>query len=465
MAVLVAGLQNVMPTTRAAVALIAAALLALSAGALPVAADSPPISVLDSGYTIDFGSAIHFFLDAAATEAPITEIRVRFKPHGPDTVWSYDYARLSPGDTVHAEFDIPTSGAAYYPPGVRFEVYFVVTDAAGNTLRTQPVQVEYLDPRIEWEHRTIGALTAVSYDLPPSTVDALLIAAAERLPAIMETVGLEDRHEYRAILFSSTRNAESLFPPVSETTRREHTFAGFAHTEYGLFVLARPRAGLFIHELTHMLVADATRSPLGRPVPAWLNEGLAVYFETASSAVSRGSIQTAARRGELLPLSAMNTMPGRPDDISVFYPQSGAFVGYLIERFGRSSIAGVLQRLDSGTPIADAVEQAFGTPLAQLDSAFRAWMGAPPAPTPPPTPTSTGADTDHGTMVPSPMPGEGTPTAAPGAVPTLADTAPDQPPPDDDGTNILVYLLIVGVAGLVIGVVLGQWRRRRNREP
>jgi len=201
-------------------------------------------------------------------------------------------------------------------------------------------------------------------------------------------------------------------------------------------------------------------------VPAWLNEGLAVYFETASSAASRGSVQTAARRGELLPLSAMNTMPGRPDDISVFYPQSGAFVGYLIERFGRTPVAGVLQRLDSGTPIADAVEQAFGTPLAQLDSAFRAWMGAPPTPTPPPTPTSTRADTDHGTMVPSPMPGEGTPTAAPGAVPTLADTAPDQPPSDDSGTtSILIYVLIAGAAGLLIGAALGRWRRRRNREP
>ena len=440
-----------MPSTRAAIAAIAAALLALSAGAPPAAADSPPITVLDSGYTIDFGSAIHFSLDAAATEAPITEIRARFKPHGPDTVWSYDYARFSPGNTVHAEFDIPTSGSVYYPPGVEFDVYFIVTDAAGNTLQTPLVQVEYLDPGLEWEHRTSGALTAISYDLPPSTVDALLAAANDRFPAIMETVGLEDPREYRAILFSSTRNAEALFPPVSETTRREHTFAGFALTEYDLFILARPRASMFVHELTHMLVAGATTSPLGRPVPAWLNEGLAVYFETASSAASRGSIQTAARRGELLPLSAMNTMPGRPDDISLFYPQSGAFVGYLIERFGRSPIAGILQRLDSGTPIADAVEQALGTPLEQLDSAFRAWMGAPPAP----TPTPARADTDPGHPLSSPTPGDGGPTS----------TATDQQPGDGNGTtNILIYLVISGAAGLLIGAALGRWRRRPRRK-
>ena len=310
-AVFVACLQNVMPSTRAAIGAIAAALLVLSAAAPPAAADSPPITILDSGYTIDFGSAVHFFLDAAAAEAPITEIRARFKPHGPDTVWSYGYARFSVGNTVHAEFDIPTSGTAYYPPGVQFEVYFVVTDAAGNTLQTPPTQVEYLDPGLEWEHRTSGVLTAISYDLPPSTVDALLAAANDRFPAIMETVGLEDPREYRAILFSSTRNAEAFFPPVSETTRREHIFAGFAFTEYGLFVLARPRASMFVHELTHLVVAGASRSHVGRPVPAWLNEGLAVYFETASSPVSRGRVQTAAPRATRLRVPRLD---GRPLD-------------------------------------------------------------------------------------------------------------------------------------------------------
>jgi len=423
-------------------AAIAAALLAALAGAATAAADSPPITVLDSRHTIDFGTAIHFSFDAISSQAPITEVEARFRPRGPNTVWSYTYASFTPGNTVHAEFDIRTGGSAYYPPGVEFDVYSIITDAAGNALQTQPERIEYLDPLSEWQRRTTGAVTTISHDLPPSTIDALLDAAANRLPAIMETVGVQQPGEYKAILFSSTREAEALFPPVSETVRREHTFAGFAYSEYGLFVLAHPRAGMFVHELTHLLVAHATRSPLARPVPAWLNEGLAVFFETGSSAASRERAAAAARRGELLPLSAMNTIPGKPGDISLFYPQSGSFVGYLIERFGRAPIAGILQRLDSGLRIADAVEQALGTPLEDLDAAFRHWMGDPSAPAAPATPAPPASP-------------------APDATATAADTAPDEPAPGSNGLgNTLLYLLIAGVAGLLIGAALGRWRKR-----
>ena len=435
-------------TRAASVAALAAALLAALTGVTAVAAGSPPIAVLDSHHTIDFGTAIRFSLDITGNQAPITEVKARFKPRGPNTVWSYTYADLTAGETVHAGFKIATGGSAYYPPGVEFDVYWIVTDAAGNVLETQPERVEYLDPRFEWERRTAGALTAVSHDVAPSTVDALLDAATEGLPAIMEAVGLDSPGEYTAVLFSSTADAEPFFPPVSETARREHTFAGFAYSEYGLFVLGRPRPGMFVHELTHLLLADATASPLARPVPAWLNEGLAVFFETGSADASRNKVQATARRGDLLPLSAMNTIPGRPDDISTFYPQSGSFVGYLIERFGRTAIAGILQRLDSGTPIAAAVEQALGTTLEDVDAAFRDSMGAPSTPTPlaspAPDPTATPAAT------------------APAGQPTPDEPAPDKPAPDGNGTtNTLLYLLIAAAGGLLIGAALGRWRRRR----
>jgi len=432
-------------TCAALAAALAAALLVALTGAPSAAADSPPpITVLDSSHVIDFGRAIRFSLRATAAHAPFTEIQARYRPLGPDTVWSYTYARFTPGNTILAEFDIPTEGSAYYPPGVEFDVYYILSDDAGNSLSTRPERIEYLDPRFEWQRRTTGPVTAVSYDVRSSTIDALLDAAADRLPAIMETVGLSRAGEYRAILFSSPAQAEALFPPVSETTRLEHTFAGFAYQEYGLFVLARPRPGMFVHELTHLLVADATRSPRATPVPAWFNEGLAVFFETGSSAASRRSVERAAQRGELLPLSTMNALPGKPDDISIFYPQSGAFVGYVIERFGRTPVAGILQRLDSGLPIADAVEQALGTPLQDLDADFRRWIGAPPAPTRPASPAP-----------------DATAAATADATPTAADAAPAQPPTGDGYTgDILVYLFIAAVAGLLIGAGLGRWRKR-----
>jgi len=434
-----------------ACALLAAVLIAFVALTAPAIAraDTPPIAAARISHTIRFGEAITFSLDAGSVQGDIAEIQARFRPQGPGRIWSYTYAAFTPGRTVHAEFEIPTGGAAYYPPGVRFDVYCVVTDTAGNRLETPVERVDYLNPRFDWRLRTEGAVTAVTHDLADSAIDSLLAAAAERLPDIVDTVGTDTVGEYRAILFGSRAEAEAVFPPISEAARRERTFAGFAYDEYGLFVLERPHARTFVHELTHLVVADATRSPLARPVPAWLNEGLAVFFETGSSAASRSRVERAAKAGDLLPLSAMNATPGKSEDIAVFYPQSGSFVGYLIERHGRAPVAATLAGLGSGVSIDAAVVEAFGSPLVELDADYREWMGAPPVPTASPDPTS--AATAGGT----PGVDDGT-TESPDARPDDTGAAETE----DGGLNRTVIFLALGAAGLVVGAAFGRWRRR-----
>ncbi|MBM3957056.1 MAG: hypothetical protein FJ313_03265, partial [Gemmatimonadetes bacterium] len=445
-------------TARAATAAaVAALLLTTLAAPAAAAADPSPITVTASSHTIDFGSAIRFSLDATSSAASIMEIQARFKPIGPKTVWSYTYARFTPAATVHARFEIRTRDGTYYPPGVQFDVYSLITDAAGNSLQTPTERIHYLDPDLQWQHTTKGAVTALTYDVSPSTIQALLDAAAERLPVIMETTGVQSPGEYTAVLFASPAEAEAHFPPVSETTRREHTFAGFATPQYALFILARPRPDMFVHELTHLVVAQATTSPLATPVPAWLNEGLAVFFETGSSNTSRQSIQKAAQRGELLPLHTMNSIPGRPADIYTFYPQAGAFVGYLIERFGSTAIADIFRRLDSGQPVAAAVEAAIGVPLDSLDAHFRTRMGAPATPAPAPTPTPAPAPTaqtpertaETAALTPAPAP---TAAAEPGGSASAAR----------DVNDTLLYLAIAAGAGLLIGGAVAHLRGRRR---
>ena len=72
-----------------------------------------------------------------------------------------------------------------------------------------------------------------------------------------------------------------------------------------------------VHEATHLLLDRAVDSPLAR-VPAWLNEGLAMYFESDSYR-REATVARAARDSALLRLGAMNTVPGRPEDVRQFY--------------------------------------------------------------------------------------------------------------------------------------------------
>jgi len=142
----------------------------------------------------------------------------------------------------------------------------------------------------------------------------------------------------------------------------------------------------------------------------------------------------------------MNTLPGRPEDIHLFYPQAGAFVGYLVERFGNTSVAGVFTDLDSGVRIDEAVQSALGFQLEDLDAAFRRSVGAP----------ATATTSPPSTPAPSATPASPVPMATPTAVAGSPDAG-------GDGFNILPYLVVAGAAGLLLGTAIGRWRRRRRR--
>ena len=78
----------------------------------------------------------------------------------------------------------------------------------------------------------------------------------------------------------------------------------------------------------------------------------------------------------------MNRVPGRRDEISVFYPQAGHFVGYLINAYGHERVAVLLENLDSGQEIADAFHSTYGESLYDVENTWRSTLGAGPLPTP-----------------------------------------------------------------------------------
>ena len=154
-------------------------------------------------------------------------------------------------------------------------------------------------------------------------------------------------------------------------------------SEFGLFVMAAPSRGIFIHEMTHLVVAESEKSPLGHDAPSWLTEGLAVYFQNEGDDRSlEQRLASPARGGRLLPLKNMNRVPGRRNEIGVFYPQAGHFVGYLIDTYGRERIGALLANLDSGQEIADAFHSTYGESLYDVENTWRSTLGANALPTP-----------------------------------------------------------------------------------
>ncbi len=423
----------------AALAAIFAASAAAPSGAAPEfsqphgAPSGRTIAILDLQTEIHFGKEIAVSARLDAGNLDVTEVRAILHTSGPSPIASYTYARFQTDPTLSAEFTIPTGGARYYPPGVEFEVHFELTDAQGEKYDTNRFTVEYLDPEIDWRRVTRGPLTAIYHGLRDAVAQDLVEYALARLPDLTDTVGIANPPTIKAVLFNSVSEASPYFPRVSQTATDRQFFAGFAMPEYGLFIIAAPSREIFVHEMTHLVIAEALQSPVGHGAPSWLDEGLAVYFQNdGDTSPLRAHVSRAARRGQLIPIRNMNRMPGQRDDVSLFYPQSAHVVAYLIDEYGRQRIARLLAALDSGLEITKAFQSAYGKPLHQVENEWRASAGAQPLPTPAPS-----ADRKPGPLptqlplLPPPVdtaPGTPTEYAAPPLLPPPVDTAP---PPQD----------------------------------
>ena len=371
-----------MPSVRAILLRIALPALAVAAGlsitisgsssaAFAGSDEDQTIRVLRNTHSINYGEKITFELELSAEGAPITEIQALFKPDGPRVVSSYSYPDFQPGNNVSASFEIPTSGSDFFPPGIVLTVSYRITDSEGQEFTTEPVRIEYLDPKFQWNRRTENQLTIVYHDRSDTEIDRLFAASNARMPEIAKVYGFESEAEFKAVLINSSREADLAFPLTTEAARSGHTFIGFAFDEFDQFVLWGVDPQSFVHELAHLMFAEAVPSPIASP-PAWLNEGLSVYFESNDTRNAQTRLRGANDEDDLMPIKNMNRVPGQRRDITFFYGKSGAFVSFLIDEFGAERMSALLEAIDRGTRIGDAVSDAYGFELNNLDDVWTA---------------------------------------------------------------------------------------------
>lgn len=136
------------------------------------------------------------------------------------------------------------------------------------------------------------------------------------------------------------------------------------------------------HELVHAaLDAEAP----GRVLPAWLNEGLAEWFEARAAGLrslssgEQAALVGIARRGELPMLGSLSgpTLAGlEPRRAAIAYLASRAFVGWLAERAGERGLAELVRAVVGPTTVERAVRRVYRSELAALEAAFRSGLGA-----------------------------------------------------------------------------------------
>ncbi len=124
------------------------------------------------------------------------------------------------------------------------------------------------------------------------------------------------------------------------------------------------------HEVAHLVVAS-TAPAGGANVPAWFNEGLALYLVGDTDPALEKVLDDTARGGAFLPLGAL-CGPGYfglgPREAALAYAQSESLVRYIHTRYGAEGIRALLAAFNGGATCEDAVPQALGLSLAELET-------------------------------------------------------------------------------------------------
>lgn len=128
---------------------------------------------------------------------------------------------------------------------------------------------------------------------------------------------------------------------------------------------------LFLHELVHILMYDATRRT---DLPIWFNEGIAIHLSGEFSFARHRTLTASALQGDLLPLSQLDrNYPPSGRMVNIAYAQSADLVKFLSERYGKegSLIPDLLERLRRGDEFQPALESLCKRSLKQVENE---WM-------------------------------------------------------------------------------------------
>ena len=440
------------------------------------------LRITSQSVDINYGNKISVtaVVDVGVSVKEIDNVRALFRPNGGSTIWSYSYPNYSlvntDGNEILIEFDILTGPGSYYPPGTEFYIEIEVTDLGGQTSSiVSPNSIEYLDPANDWERVRGNGYTVIYYGIDRVRVEELIATVDHRIPTLEATLGVTDPPNFKAIVFPSIQAATPSFPPVSQTATDSYLFAGFAQPDYRLFVQGQMNSTTFTHELAHLYSHEAVSSSF-TGIPSWLGEGLSRFLESGSSESSNERLRSSVRPDELLSLNHMQTIPGQRSDVFIFYPQAGAFVGYLIEEYSHATMAGFLDQMNKGRTLEDAFEFIYDKPLFEIENDWRALFNAVPLPAPLTTVVRGDISGEQGLNTPVPLVDyeaaaaassdsqpDSTSTIAPSSLSTVTPENPQVFNPADfeekSDPDWRVASLIIGLS-VITGIWLFTSRRR-----
>ncbi len=334
------------------------------------------ITVISNTYDSLFAEEILYRLEARS-ESEIEKIVLLYRIGG-EEVTNRGYPDFNPAKEVVAEYvmDVQRGEIA---PFSEIDYFWRIEDAAGNRLDTQPVSFVYEDDRFQWESLTQGKVALYWYDADRAFAQGLLDIALESLDRLEEEVGVELEEPVRLVVYQSKADMMGALVPRGEVFEAEVITLGTVVSRDTVLLHGTHRGveKTIGHELSHVVVHLATENPYA-DIPAWLDEGLAMYNEGELPAANREALERAIRTNRLISVRSLTAPTGKPEEINLFYGEVYSVVEFLLKTYGKGKMAELLAVFKEGAAYDDALMKVYGFDQDGLDVQWRESLGSPP---------------------------------------------------------------------------------------
>jgi len=334
------------------------------------------ITVTANTYEYSFSEKIVFRL-VAESSSEINAITLTYRI-GDEPVTNRAYPEFSPAKRVEAEY-VWRLQRGEIPPGSDIEYSWRIEDAAGNTLKTEPITFTYMDDRFTWQSLTEGKIILYWYNADQTFGRRLLDSAVESLARLEENIGVELEKPIKIIVYQSKADMQEALIWRGRVFEERIITLGtvVAPNIMLLHGTHRDVDRTIAHELTHVVVGLATENPYAE-IPAWLNEGLAMYNEGELRRENAKALERGIRENRLLSVRSLTSITGDPDEINLFYGEAYSVVEFLLKTYGKEKMSQLLKVFKEGRLPDDALMEVYGFDQDGLDARWRESIGAPP---------------------------------------------------------------------------------------
>jgi hypothetical protein len=361
------------------IALIISTLLLLLSPSFVVAGED--ITVIASDVDVNFPNQAVFTLEAESY-VDIVDVRLYYQVDMMNyaEVVSEGWAEFTPANKIEANWVWDMENASL-PPGAEVTYWWMIEDADGNRFETSPETMHFDDERYPWQSLTStapqdGELTLFSYEGNDSFAQELMDTCQGGLARLTQDIGTHPERPIKIYIYASTSDLQGAMIFPQEWT------GGAAFTAFSTIAIGITPSELdwgkraLVHELTHLVVHQATFSPYGQ-LPLWLDEGLATYNEGELDLVFRSSLQKAILENELISVRSLcSPFSAETEKARLSYAQSYSLVEYLLDNYGQERMLELLAILKQGSTYDEALTEVYGFDIEGLDARWRGTLAS-----------------------------------------------------------------------------------------